>query len=79
MEPIYYDQAVKCKERVEWIKAMREGMHYLEKNHTWTLVDKPKNQRLVVSKWIFKIKEGIPGVDPPRYKARLVAKGYTQR
>lgn len=27
------------------------------------------------NKWIFKMKEGIPGVDPPRYKERLVAKG----
>ena len=30
------------------------------------------------SKWVFKKKEGIPGVEAPRYKARLVAKGFTQ-
>ncbi|GKF70643.1 retrotransposon protein, putative, ty1-copia subclass [Tanacetum coccineum] len=30
-------------------------------------------------KWLFKIKEGIEGVQNPRYKARLVALGFTQR
>ncbi|GJY41439.1 retrotransposon protein, putative, ty1-copia subclass [Tanacetum coccineum] len=34
---------------------------------------------MVSSKWLFKIKEGIEGVQKPRYKARLVARGFTQR
>jgi hypothetical protein len=50
----------------------------LEKNQTWELVPLPKNKRVVGSKWVFKRKEGIPGVEAPRYKARLVAKGFTQ-
>ena len=29
-------------------------------------------------KWVFKRKEGIPGVEPARFKARLVAKGFSQ-
>ena len=33
---------------------------------------------VVECKWIFKKKEGIPGVEGPRYKAGLVAKGFTQ-
>ena len=36
----------------------------------------PKEKKLVRSKWVFKRKEGIPGVKEARYKARLVAKGY---
>nr|GEZ94202.1 retrotransposon protein, putative, Ty1-copia subclass [Tanacetum cinerariifolium] len=36
-------------------------------------------QKLVTCKWLFKIKEGIEGVQKPRYKARLVARGFTQR
>ncbi|GJT44281.1 retrotransposon protein, putative, ty1-copia subclass [Tanacetum coccineum] len=36
-------------------------------------------QKLVSCKWLFKIKEGIKGVQKPRYKARLVAHGFTQR
>ncbi|GJY11449.1 retrotransposon protein, putative, ty1-copia subclass [Tanacetum coccineum] len=43
------------------------------------LVDHPAGQKLVSCKWLFKIKEGIKGVQKPRYKARLVACGFTQR
>ncbi|GJS39154.1 retrotransposon protein, putative, ty1-copia subclass [Tanacetum coccineum] len=43
------------------------------------LVDHPVGQKLVSCKWLFKIKEGIKGVQKPRYKARLVARRFTQR
>ncbi|CAM8981809.1 unnamed protein product [Rhodiola kirilowii] len=58
---------------------MNEEIDSLAKNETWDLVDGPKGQKLVGSKWIFKRKEGIPGVEKPRLKARLVAKGFTQQ
>ena len=48
-------------------------MDSLIKNKTWILVEKPKQQRLVGCKWIFKKKKGA------RFKARSVAKGFTQR
>ncbi|KAG8489157.1 hypothetical protein CXB51_017144 [Gossypium anomalum] len=35
-------------------------------------------KKIVRCKWVFKKKEGTPGVEEPRYKARLVAKGYSQ-
>lgn len=54
-------------------------MNSLYQNKTWELVDKPKDQKLVSCKWLYKIKEGIPGFQEPRYKARLVARGFTQR
>ncbi|CAM8892800.1 unnamed protein product [Rhodiola kirilowii] len=57
----------------------KEMESLIKKNETWELVDRPKGQRLVRSKWIFKRKEGIPGVEKPRLKARLVAKGFTQK
>nr|GFB24002.1 retrotransposon protein, putative, Ty1-copia subclass [Tanacetum cinerariifolium] len=49
------------------------------KNKTWELVDHQAGQKMVTCKWLFKIKEGIKGVQKPRYKARLVARGFTQR
>ncbi|GJR25984.1 retrotransposon protein, putative, ty1-copia subclass [Tanacetum coccineum] len=58
---------------------MEEEMDSLRKNKTWELVDSPAGQKLVSSKWLFKIKDGIEGVQNPRYKARLVARGFTQR
>ncbi|GJW53299.1 retrovirus-related pol polyprotein from transposon TNT 1-94 [Tanacetum coccineum] len=54
-------------------------MDSLRKNKTWELVDHPARQNLVSCKWLFKIKEGIEGVQKPRYKARLVARGFIQR
>ncbi|GKA15991.1 retrovirus-related pol polyprotein from transposon TNT 1-94 [Tanacetum coccineum] len=54
-------------------------MDSLRKNKTWELVDPPAGQKLVSCKWLFKLKEGIEGVQKPRYKARLVACGFTQR
>nr|GFA32174.1 retrovirus-related Pol polyprotein from transposon TNT 1-94 [Tanacetum cinerariifolium] len=59
--------------------AMEEEMSSLKKNHTWELVDQPPGQKLVSCKWLYKIKEGIEGVQKPRCKARLVAQGFTQR
>jgi len=56
---------------------MNEEILSLEKNQTWKLVSLPKNQRVVGSKWVFKKKEGIPGVEALRHKARLVTKDFT--
>nr|GFD24124.1 retrovirus-related Pol polyprotein from transposon TNT 1-94 [Tanacetum cinerariifolium] len=63
----------------KWKAAMKEEMDSLMKNKTWELVDHQAGQKLVTCKWQFKIKEGIEGVQKPRYKARLVARGFTQR
>ena len=58
---------------------MGEEIESLRKNQTWQLVSLPEGQKVVNCKWVFKKKEGIPGVEAPRFKARLVAKGFTQR
>nr|GFA22575.1 retrovirus-related Pol polyprotein from transposon TNT 1-94 [Tanacetum cinerariifolium]GFA22578.1 retrovirus-related Pol polyprotein from transposon TNT 1-94 [Tanacetum cinerariifolium] len=62
----------------KWKAVMEEEMDSLRKNKTWELVDHPAGQKLVSCKWLFKIKEGIKGVQRPRYKARLVARRFTQ-
>ncbi|GJS94799.1 retrotransposon protein, putative, ty1-copia subclass [Tanacetum coccineum] len=78
-EPITFQEAINSSEKDEWVRAMEEEMSSLKKNHTWELVDQPPGQKLVSCKWLYKIKEGIEGVQKPRYKARLVARGFTQR
>ncbi|KAJ0844964.1 putative RNA-directed DNA polymerase [Helianthus annuus] len=77
-EPLTYFEAVNSSNKEKWEQAMKDEMHSLYKNKTWELVDRPKDQKLVDCKWIFKIKEGMPG-EAPRFKARLVAKGFTQK
>ena len=78
-EPQSYREAVSRSDKNKWLKALKEEMDSLEKNETWQLVERPKQQKLVGCKWIYKVKEGIPGTEQKRYKARLVSKGYTQK
>ncbi|XP_031282915.1 rust resistance kinase Lr10-like [Pistacia vera] len=46
-EPETYDEAMKSKDKEKWEAAMRAKMHSLEVNRTWTLVPKPKDQKLI--------------------------------
>ncbi|KAH9650990.1 hypothetical protein KPL70_026576 [Citrus sinensis] len=78
-EPKTYTEAVSSKDSKKWVAAMDEEMRSLIKNHTWDLIPKPAKKKIVGCKWIYKIKECIPEVEPLRYKARLVAKGFTQK
>ncbi|GJX82283.1 retrotransposon protein, putative, ty1-copia subclass [Tanacetum coccineum] len=78
-EPITFHEAINSSEKDEWVRAMKEEMSSLKENHTLELVDQQPGQKMVSCKWLYKIKEGIEGVQKPRYKARLVAHGFTQR
>ena len=60
----------------KWLGAMEEEIQSLLKNQTWELVEIPKGKKIVDYKWIYKYKEGIPGVKEARCKARLVARGF---
>ncbi|KAG8502968.1 hypothetical protein CXB51_000803 [Gossypium anomalum] len=77
-EPSNYSEAISCEDSEKWMFAMQEEMESLHKNNTCDLVKLPKGKKNVHCKWVFKKKEGTPGVEEPRYKARLVAKGYSQ-
>ena len=62
----------------EWMKAVRSEMESLIRNETWTLMELPKNRKVVDCKWVFKRKRNEMG-QQTNYKARLVARGFTQR
>ena len=64
---------------IDWLAAMNEEMQSLKKNGTWELIPLPKGVKPVGSKWVYKKKPEIPGVEPSSFKARLVAKGYSQK
>ncbi|KAH9705871.1 reverse transcriptase Ty1/copia-type domain-containing protein [Citrus sinensis] len=78
-EPKTYEESVACKESAQWIKAMEDEMDSLYKNGTWKLIQKLEGKKVVGCKWVYKVKDEIPDVEPKRFKARLVAKGFTQR
>nr|GEU94014.1 retrovirus-related Pol polyprotein from transposon TNT 1-94 [Tanacetum cinerariifolium] len=69
-EPLTYQEPVAYEECSKWKVAMKEEMGSLRKNKTWELVDHPAGQKLVSCKWLFKIKEGIEGVQRPS-KAKI--------
>ena len=51
--------------------AVKEEMESLKKNKTWTLIEPPKDRKIVGCKWVFKIKQDANGAEI-KYKARLV-------
>ena len=57
---------MKSKDKDLWLQAMEEEMTALKKNNTWKVVDKPKDQKMVRCKWMFKKKDGIPRVEKAR-------------
>jgi hypothetical protein len=61
----------------QWVKAMEEELHQIEKNETWELVPRPKNKNVIGTKWVFINKLNEYG-QVTRNKAILVCKGYAQ-
>ena len=61
-EPQTYHETITNRESTQWIITMNEEIESLQKNLTWQLVEKPKNQKIVRYKWVFKRDEGISRV-----------------
>lgn len=76
-EPESFHEAQVHEDRAKWKKAMQEEMDSLHKNHTYDLVELPKNRKALKNKWVFKIKN--EGNGQVKYKARLVVKGFSQK
>ena len=60
-EPRNFTEACQSKNKDMWKSSMAEELNSLKLNHTWTVVNKPAGKKIIGSKWIFKVKEGIPG------------------
>ncbi|CAH0731841.1 unnamed protein product, partial [Brenthis ino] len=76
-QPISYEDAMASPEKTKWAEAIEKEMIQLEENETWEEVKNiPKEEDVISSKWVFKIKE----IDGNKlYKARLVARGFEQK
>lgn len=75
--PTSFIDAVESTEKYHWIKAMKSEMNSLRENNTWDLIQLPKGNKVLPSKWVYKIKTNPDG-STDKYKARLVIKGYKQ-
>jgi hypothetical protein len=73
-KPKFYRQAISGPNADLWHSAIEADMDALLRNHTWDVVDRPTDRKIVDSKRVFKIKRLSDGsVD--KFKPRLVAKG----
>jgi hypothetical protein len=77
-EPQTYQEAVSGEENELWQKSMDKEMHSLLENDTWELVERPEGVKLILMKWVYKVKRDAQG-NVERYKSRLVAKGFLQK
>ena len=75
--PKSYKAAMESKEKLQWKKSMDAEIASLKANDTFILVARPKNCKLVGTKWVFTKKLKADG-SLDKYKARLVAKRYSQ-
>ena len=71
-------QAEESDSWFKWKQAMNEEVNSMKKHDVWDIVPRPKDKRVINSKWIFNIKED-PNSKERKYKARLVAVGCGQR
>jgi hypothetical protein len=76
-EPRTYNEAMSRSDSDLWHKAMMDKLNNFEKIGLYEEVERPRDRKVIDSKWVFKIKRG-PNGEIEKYKARLVAKGFTQ-
>lgn len=74
-EPNLFNEAA---EQSEWRETMEEEIKMIEKNNTWTLVQRPSGKNVVGVKWIYRLKMDAKR-NIVRHKARLVVRGFTQQ
>lgn len=60
-----------------WREAMDDEFNSLIERETWEVVDRPKDRKVVSSKWVFDLKTNELG-QVVRAKARFVARGFSQ-
>jgi len=77
-KPMTVEEALNGQNGQRWRKAMQEELNSFYKNSAWTLTELPEGQKVIDSKWIFKVKKDVEG-NVTRFKTRLVAKDFFQK
>jgi len=75
-EPRSVKEALSSLYAPQWTIAIDKELYSLLKNGTYEIVRRPLHQKVIGSKFAFKIKDAE--TDTPIFKARFVAKGFTQ-
>ncbi|CAG5136912.1 uncharacterized protein ALTATR162_LOCUS6 [Alternaria atra] len=75
-DPKNYDQVLRHENSQQYISAMQKELNQLQKNSTWTLVQRPSNKKVLKGRWVLNKKYQQNG--DFIFKARWVAKGFQQ-
>jgi transposase InsO family protein len=77
--PTSYEEAVNDPDYgPQWREAIKLELDNLIRFGTWRYVKRPKDKKVVSTKWVFLVKE-TPDGRIERFKARLVARGFSQQ
>ncbi|OAE22908.1 hypothetical protein AXG93_2777s1000 [Marchantia polymorpha subsp. ruderalis] len=61
-----------------WKTAMEAELEPIYENDTWSLVPLPPDQKVICTKWVFRVKTNADGTTA-KLKARLVTRGFQQQ
>ena len=67
-----YEEAKRCSDWPKWEYAIKTELTSLEKNGTWSMVERPQGANVVDCKWCY-ISRKMQLAKLKKYKARLVA------
>jgi len=62
---------------IDWDAACEDKMCSFDSIGIYEVVPRPKDRKVVGSKWVFRIKQGPDGT-VQKYKAHVIAQGFTQ-
>jgi hypothetical protein len=57
---VSFTKAKKIEEalrNVDWVNAMHEELNNFTRNQVWKLMERPKNQNVIGTKWVFRKKQ----------------------
>lgn len=61
----------------DWELACEDERRYFKRMDVYTVVPCPENRKVMRSKWVFQIKQGLTG-ETEKHKVYVVGKGFTQ-
>lgn len=77
-DPITIKDIIGSPNHKKWLESMEKEKNSLLENKVIMVVPKPRDRKLIKTKWVYKVKKNHLNV-PTVLKSRIVAKGYSQK
>uniref|UniRef100_V5H0A2 Copia protein n=1 Tax=Anoplophora glabripennis TaxID=217634 RepID=V5H0A2_ANOGL len=59
--PNTYEEAIHGKDAKQWEEAIEEELTALKENDTWEIIPLPPQEKIIDSKWVFRVKRNKEG------------------